>query len=142
MSDWIIIILSTAGTLFILLAAFGLLKMPDFYMRVSISTKAITLGTGLILIATAVSFNEFSITSRVLAIIIFIILTAPVAAHMIGRSAYFTKVYMWDKSVINELHDQYDRNRHTLNSVNKRVANERDSSTIENTDLPHDSKSK
>lgn len=135
MSDWIIIIFSTAGTLFILLAAFGLLKMPDFYMRVSISTKAITLGTGLILIATAVSFNEFSITSRVIAIIIFIILTAPVAAHMIGRSAYFTKVYMWDKTVINELHDQYNRSKHTLNSVNKEDKNDKPKTNVDNSDL-------
>lgn len=140
MSDWIIMIFATAGTLFILLAAFGLLKMPDFYMRVSISTKAITLGTGLILIATAVSFNEFSITSRVIAIIIFIILTAPVAAHMIGRSAYFTKVYMWDKTVINELHDQYDRNRHTLDSVKKDELKDKSESKEDNADLPQDGK--
>lgn len=135
MSDWFIIILSTAGTLFILLAAFGLLKMPDFYMRVSISTKAITLGTGLILIATAVSFNEFSITSRVLAIIIFIILTAPVAAHMIGRSAYFTKVYMWDKSIINDLDGQYDHNRHTLNSINREEKRNDNNSSGEHSEI-------
>lgn len=135
MSDWFIIILSTAGTLFILLAAFGLLKMPDFYMRVSISTKAITLGTGLILIATAVSFNEFSITSRVLAIIIFIILTAPVAAHMIGRSAYFTKVYMWDKSIINDLDGQYDHNRHTLNSINREEKRNDNTSSGEHSEI-------
>ena len=135
MSDWLIIILSTVGTLFILLAAFGLLKMPDFYMRVSISTKAITLGTGLILLATAVSFNEFSITSRVLAIIIFIILTAPVAAHMIGRAAYFTKVYMWDKSVINDLQGQYNENRHTLDSIEKEKKGDKNTSASENAEI-------
>lgn len=132
MSDWLVIILSTVGTLFILLAAFGLLKMPDFYMRVSISTKAITLGTGLILLATAVSFNEFSITSRVLAIIIFIVLTAPVAAHMIGRAAYFTKVYMWDKSVINDLQGQYNENRHTLDSIEKEKKGDKNTLASEN----------
>ena len=117
MTDWLIIGFSTLGTIFILLAAIGLLKMPDFYLRVSISTKAITLGTGLILIATAISFNEFSITSRVIAIIIFIILTAPVAAHMIGRAAYFTKVPMWPKTKLNDISGQYDRYRHTLKGV-------------------------
>lgn len=130
MSDWLIVILSSAGTLFILLAAFGLLKMPDFYMRVSISTKAITLGTGLILIATAISFNEFSITSRVVAIIIFIILTAPVAAHMIGRAAYFTKVELWDKTGENDLTGQYDRHRHTLKGVNEAETKDADKSKI------------
>jgi multicomponent Na+:H+ antiporter subunit G len=124
MNDWFILILATAGTIFILLAAVGLLKMPDFYMRVSISTKAITLGTGLILIAAAIDFNDFSITSRVIAIIIFIILTAPVAAHMIGRAAYFIKVSMWDKSVVNDLEGQYDRQKHYLKS--KKQSNESD----------------
>jgi multicomponent Na+:H+ antiporter subunit G len=127
MIDWLIIIFSTLGTVFILLAAIGLLKMPDFYLRVSISTKAITLGTGLVLIATAISFNEFSITSRVIAIIIFIILTAPVAAHMIGRAAYFTKVPMWPKTMVNDISGQYDRYRHTLKGVNP-IEPEKDSS--------------
>jgi len=114
MTAVLIMILTSLGVLFTILAGFGMLKMPDFYMRVSISTKAITLGVGLILIAAAISFNEFSVTSRVVAIIIFIILTAPVAAHMIGRAAYFSKVKLWDKSVQDDLKGKYDMKSHVL----------------------------
>lgn len=117
MNDILIIGFASLGAIFILLAGIGLLKMPDFYMRVSISTKAITLGTGLILIAAALAFQDFSITSRVIAIILFIILTAPVAAHMIGKAAYFTGIKLWKNTSVNDLSKKYDKKRHTLDSV-------------------------
>lgn len=120
MNDVIIIGLSSLGAIFILLAGIGLLKMPDFYMRVSISTKAITLGTGLILVSAAIAFQDFSITSRVIAIILFIILTAPVAAHMIGKAAYFTEVKLWKNTSINDLQGKYNRRQHTLDSIKEK----------------------
>jgi multicomponent Na+:H+ antiporter subunit G len=116
MTDILIVVFSSLGALFILIAAVGLLKMPDFYLRVSVTTKAVTLGVGLILSAAAVSFSSFNVTTRVIAIIIFIILTAPVAAHMIGRAAYFIGIKMWDKSIIDDLEGQYHKNAHTLGS--------------------------
>ncbi len=121
MSDILIIVLSTLGVLFIMLAGIGMIRMPDFYMRASISTKAVTLGVGLILVAVAVAFNDFALTSRVIAIIIFIVLTAPVAAHMIGRAAYFVGVEMWKHSVRDDLKDKYDKKTHQLKSEDQNV---------------------
>lgn len=121
MSDIIIIILSTLGLVFIMLAGVGMVRMPDFYMRASISTKAVTLGVGLILVAVAIAFDEFAMTSRVIAIIIFIVLTAPVAAHMIGRAAYFVGVEMWKHSVRDDLKGKYDKKTHQLKSEDQSV---------------------
>jgi multicomponent Na+:H+ antiporter subunit G len=78
MVNGIIISLSSVGAVFILLAAVGIVRMPDFYLRVSVTTKAATLGIGLVLIAAAVYFKDGSVTSRVVAIILFLLLTAPV----------------------------------------------------------------
>jgi multicomponent Na+:H+ antiporter subunit G len=64
----------------------------------------------------AIYFDEISVTSRVFAIIIFLFLTAPVAAHMIGRSSYFIGTKLWKKSVIDELQDQYEKDSHLLKS--------------------------
>jgi multicomponent Na+:H+ antiporter subunit G len=114
MTDFWIITLSTAGALFALLAAVGILRMPDFYMRVSVTTKAATLGVGLILVAAAFAFKSFSVTSRVLAIIVFILLTAPVGAHMIGRAAYFIGVALWKKTKSDDLKGKYDKRSHKL----------------------------
>ncbi len=109
-------ILSGIGALFILMAAIGFVRMPDFFLRLSVTTKAATLGNGLILGSTALYFYEVSVTSRVLAIILFVMLTAPVAAHMIGRTAYFIGTKMWEGSVIDELEGMYEQDTHELNS--------------------------
>src|SRR5690606_13076706 len=103
MTDWIIIILSTVGVATILLAAVGIVRMPDIYLRISVTTKAATMGMGLLLIGAAVYFNELGITSRVIAIIIFLLITAPVGAHMIGRAAYFTGIKLWKKSLYDDI---------------------------------------
>jgi multicomponent Na+:H+ antiporter subunit G len=116
MIDWAIIILSTIGTLSILLAAVGIVRMPDIYLRISVTTKAATMGIGLILIGAALYFNELGITSRVIAIIFFMLLTAPVGAHMIGRASYFTGIKMWNKSVYDDLKGKYDTKTHELSS--------------------------
>ena len=116
MIDWIIIGLSTIGTLSILLAAIGIVRMPDIYLRISVTTKAATMGIGLILIGAAMYFNELGITSRVIAIIFFMLLTAPVGAHMIGRASYFTGIKMWKNSVYDDLEGKYDPKSHTLSS--------------------------
>ncbi|MEX0884550.1 MAG: monovalent cation/H(+) antiporter subunit G [Cyclobacteriaceae bacterium] len=116
MSEFWIISLSSLGALFILLAAIGVVRMPDLYLRISVTTKAATLGIGLILGASAVYFNDNAITSRVLAIILFMLLTAPVGAHMIGRASYFTGVKLWNKSKIDDLKGKYHPKTHKLSS--------------------------
>ncbi|MGO3706714.1 MAG: monovalent cation/H(+) antiporter subunit G [Mesonia hippocampi] len=116
MSNIFIAILSTSGALFILLAAVGFVRMPDAYLRISVTTKAVTLGVGLILISAAIYFEDLSITSRVLAIILFIILTAPVGAHLIGRASYLMKVSMWKKTTLDELDGKYNELTHELRS--------------------------
>ncbi|WP_194777845.1 monovalent cation/H(+) antiporter subunit G [Pararhodonellum marinum] len=116
MNDIAIIILSSLGTLFILLAAIGILRMPDLYLRISVTTKAATLGIGLMLIAAAIYFNEVAVSSRSLAIILFMLLTAPVGAHMIGRASYFTGIKMWKGSIYDDLKGMYDPKTHELSS--------------------------
>ncbi|HET8754001.1 MAG TPA: monovalent cation/H(+) antiporter subunit G [Salinimicrobium sp.] len=103
----IIAVLASMGALFVLLAAVGILRMPDTYLRMATTTKAATLGVGLLLGAAAFYFNDLSVTTRVLAIIIFIILTAPVGAHLIGRASYIVGNKLWDKSVIDDLEGKY-----------------------------------
>jgi multicomponent Na+:H+ antiporter subunit G len=116
MIELVIILLSSLGALFILLAAIGVVKMPDLYLRISVTTKAATLGIGLMLISAAVYFQQAPITARVLAIILFMLLTAPVGAHMIGRASYFTGIKMWKNSTIDDLEGKYDPKTHKLKS--------------------------
>lgn len=107
MIDTIIGIIATLGTVFVLLAGVGILRMPDTYLRMAVTTKAATLGIGLILIAAALYFNDLSTTTRVLAVIIFILLTAPVGAHLIGKASYIKGNKLWEKSVVDDLKGKY-----------------------------------
>lgn len=117
MIDIIIGVLATLGALFVLLAAVGLIRMPDTYLRISVTTKAATLGVGLVLMATTVFFSNADVTSQAFVIILFIFLTAPVSAHLIGRASYFIGVKLWDRSVMDDLRGKYQKNTHILKSI-------------------------
>ncbi len=114
------IVLIILGVLLIGIAAVGIIRMPDLYTRMSSSTKASTLGLGLILLGTAVYFlpaeGSLGIASRAIATIIFVMLTAPVSAHMMGRAAYSNGVELWEGTVIDEMKDQYDESDGVLNA--------------------------
>ncbi|RZK64288.1 MAG: monovalent cation/H(+) antiporter subunit G [Pedobacter sp.] len=103
MTEVLTAVFSTVGALAILFASIGILRMPDFYLRLSTTVKASTLGVGLLLICAAFTFSDVSITTKAVAIVFFLILTAPVAAHMIGKTAYHTGVEIWKGTIIDEL---------------------------------------
>ncbi len=115
MIDIIIGVLCTIGALAILIAAVGILRMPDFYLRLSVTVKAATLGGGLLLLSAAFYFpDEVSVTTKALAIIFFLVLTAPVAAHLIARTAYLIKTGQWEGTVQDDLEGKYDEETHEL----------------------------
>lgn len=87
MIEIIVALFLLAGSFFALVAAIGIYRLPDVLMRMHASTKAGTLGSSLILIGSAVLFLDAAITTRVIATIVFLMLTAPIAAHMLGRAA-------------------------------------------------------
>ncbi|MBS4000939.1 MAG: monovalent cation/H(+) antiporter subunit G [Desulfobulbaceae bacterium] len=114
--DVVSAVLILSGAIFILISSIGLIKMPDIYMRMSATTKATTLGVGSILLGTALYFEEVGIITRAIIIIIFLFLTAPIGAHLIGRAAYFDGIPLWDKSIINELEGSFNPIEHVLYS--------------------------
>lgn len=117
MIDIILAFLSTIGALSILFASIGLIRMPDFYLRLSVTVKASTLGVGLFLICAAIMFpDDISVTTKAIAILFFLIITAPVGAHMIARTAYVTGTPLWKETVIDELHGMYNQETHELHS--------------------------
>jgi multicomponent Na+:H+ antiporter subunit G len=82
----------------------GVLRLPDLLMRMHAATKAGTLGAGLLLVAVAVSAPETSVMARALATFVFLLLTAPIAAHLIARAAYHTgEATLWDRTCVDEL---------------------------------------
>lgn len=107
MKEVIVIVIMLGGSLTILIAGLGILLMPDLYARISATSKASTLGLSLILFAVGIEFPSPALFLRAMAIIIFVALTTPVSAHMLGRVSFLTGVPLWEKSVINDYEDHF-----------------------------------
>ena len=86
MDKIIISVLILLGSFFILVAAIGILRFKDLYGRLHATTKATSFGLLLMLIGVSIYFNLFPVYVKALLIIIFIYLTAPLAAHSIAKS--------------------------------------------------------
>ena len=103
-----------AGAFFVFAAAVGVLRMPDVYVRMHAATKSGTLGSGLMLLGVALHSGEGDIVTRALAAVVFLVATAPVASHLLGRAAYVSGVPPWRGTVLDELKGHYDDATHAL----------------------------
>ncbi len=105
-------VLILLGTGLSLLAAVGVLRFPDVYSRMHAATKAGTLGAGVVIAAMAIHDGQLDVVLRALAGIYFLIVTAPIAAHLLGRAAYSAGIPLWHKTAFDDLKDRYDDPRH------------------------------
>jgi multicomponent Na+:H+ antiporter subunit G len=130
-NDVITSTLLLAGGAFALLAAIGLVRMPDVLTRMQTATKGVTFGGGLLLLAVALHFQGLGTTARALAGIVFLLITSPVAAHVIGRASYFDtdESPLWEGSVIDEIRPRYDRVTHVLRGLEPSDGSDHSSST-------------
>ena len=103
------IFLIIIGTALMFVSAIGIIRLPDFYLRMSAITKAATLGLFLLLIGLALYFNILSLTIKSVIIIILVLLTNPVGAHAIARAAYMNGTKLWEGNIIDELKELTDR---------------------------------
>ena len=85
MLDLLVSILLLVGSLFIVVGAFGLVRLPDFFMRLHGPTKSTTLGVGSFLLAAVVHTVNGGFTLRELLIALFLFITAPVSAFLLGQ---------------------------------------------------------
>ena len=103
--ETVIGLLVLIGALSSAFSAFGLLRLPDVYLRAHAATKSTTLGVLCVLSGAFFFFWYFDnyISARLLLGILFVFITAPVAGHLNGRAAYRTDVPLWEQSVQDEL---------------------------------------
>jgi multicomponent Na+:H+ antiporter subunit G len=102
MTEIAIGLLWIVGSAFALLAAIGVLRMPDMFTRMQASTKASTLGLGCLAVGAALQFGDVASIIRLASIGAFLLLTTPVSAHVIARAAYRAGVPLWSGTVLDE----------------------------------------
>ncbi len=103
--DYIAAALILLGALLMLLSSFGLLRMPDLYIRLSAASKATSLGAILLLSGFALVQTDSALVFRVILTILFVLITVPVSSHAIARAGYRDGVPLWKKTVVDELKD-------------------------------------
>ncbi|MGN1400229.1 MAG: monovalent cation/H(+) antiporter subunit G [Bacillus sp. (in: firmicutes)] len=103
----LVLIFVVLGAFLSLVAAFGLIRLPDMYTRNHAASKSATLGVMSLMLAAFLYFyiEHGHFNSRVLLGIFFVFFTAPVSGHLISRAAYNSGVKLWDQSVRDDLKD-------------------------------------
>ena len=90
------------GLTFDVFGCLGLVRLPDVYCRLQAATKCVTLGTCSILFGTFLIVGFTAAGVKSLLCMIFIVLTAPVAAHAIARGAHRAGVKLCKGSVVDK----------------------------------------
>jgi multicomponent Na+:H+ antiporter subunit G len=96
-------VLLLLGALFSLVAAIGVVRLPDLFTRMHAASKAGPVGTGLVLLAVAIVSADAGVTLRAVAGFVFLLLTTPVAAHLLARASYRTTDQLHRNMVVDEL---------------------------------------
>ena len=110
MVDYLAGLLMLIGGIFCLVASVGIVRLPDALTRMHAATKAGALGTGLLVIAEALFYRQLGISLRAATVIVLVLLTAPVAAHLIGRAFYHSGEALSDRTWIDELKNHKNKN--------------------------------
>lgn len=92
MMQWIGAAWMLVGALFMAIAALGVARLPDLFTRMQAATKTGAAGGGCILLGTAFFFSQIEVAAVALLVVAFLLLTAPVAAHLVARTAYLSGV--------------------------------------------------
>lgn len=88
LAQYVAALLMLGGALFSVIAAIGVLRLPDLYTRLHAASKAGAVGGGMIFLALAVASFDAAIVLRASLGIVFLLLSTPVAAHLLARAAY------------------------------------------------------
>ncbi len=94
MVDIVALLIKVLGVGFLLIATIGLLRFDDPFQRMHAATKAGTLGAGLVLIGTMLNKSSMDALLTGSMTLLFLILTIPVASHLLARAAYMSGVQL------------------------------------------------
>lgn len=102
-AEILVIAFTLLGSGFGVLAAIGVIRMPDLYTRMQSATKAGTLGVACVVLAAAIYFGTAATAAKAVIVVLFLFATAPIASHLIARAAYNSGVPLWQQTTRNDL---------------------------------------
>jgi multicomponent K+:H+ antiporter subunit G len=116
--ELIISVFLILGGLFVLVGSIGLIRLQDFYVRLHAPTKATTVGLGCILISSIVYMYHMQgyVSINELLITLFLVITAPVTAHILAKVAMHHRVKVMQRT----------RNQHLIETARMQLPPEND----------------
>ncbi len=100
---WLSALFVLVGSIITFIAALGVLRLPDFFMRMHAATKAGVVGPSLLLIGAG--FYEPSLPTwiKITLAILFLTMTTPIAGHLLGKAGFLGGVHVWQGTSRNDL---------------------------------------
>lgn len=117
--DWITAALILAGSFFMLVAAIGVVRLQDLYLRMHAATKAPSLGAFLLISGLLLNYPTLWLFLEGFLIILFIFMTAPVGGHVLAQVAHMMKSKQYDKTVVDELEERHAKSLHSIEQLSK-----------------------
>lgn len=93
------------GSVFMLISALGIVRLPDLYTRMHAATKASSLGIMLILASLCIYFFTWVLLMKAILSVVFIFATVPVASHLLAGTGHMLNVKKWKNTVADEWQD-------------------------------------
>ena len=100
-APWIADALIVIGVFGMTVGIYGIVRMPDVYNKLHAASKVVFLGVTMLLLASAVT-NDAEIILRATLIGVFLVLTTPVSAHVVGKAAFLRRYKMQTPGAVDE----------------------------------------
>jgi len=100
--DVVSAVLLLGGATLTLVAAIGVVRFSNLFSRMHAATKPQVLGLVMVLLGIGLRVQDWHDLGLLLLIAVFQLMTAPVAAHMLGRAAYRADQNEADRRVVDE----------------------------------------
>ncbi len=94
-------LITLLGSIILLIAAIGLVRMPDVYNRLQVGTKASTMGTLLSLLGIAIIHPTWA--GKLIILILFVLFTNPVSSHVLARASHYINIRISKRTVVDKL---------------------------------------
>ena len=82
---WVFVV---AGSLFLIIGAIGILRLPDFYSRIHPAGITDTMGAWLVLVGLMFASDSWLVTVKLVMLLLFLAITSPLAGHALAKAAY------------------------------------------------------
>ena len=85
------------GIVFVMVGSLGLIRMPDLFTRLHASSVADTAGASFMLLGFMLQAGLSLVTLKLVLILVFLLFTAPTAAHALAHAALLGGVVPWTR---------------------------------------------